>query len=120
MRKFLRDKHLLASEFPSEMAHFSKLLDDAPKPKGTLLETTKAHELYSSMIACASASPESTTFERTDMQVPLPPIRKAALDQEASRELDEMYREIYPEDELEHVELIRFMITVHQQYSQSG
>lgn len=52
----------MATKFPDEMAHFAQVLDNASKPKGTLLEMSKYCELYPEMVERMNGDPPNTNF----------------------------------------------------------
>ena len=80
MRKFLREKDLRRTLFPDGMAEFRQLLVDNEKQRGTLGEASVHAQLFTSMIQCETGNPADVNLSKTDAQVPLPPIKRNAID----------------------------------------
>lgn len=103
MRKFYRDKQVMMSQFPKEMAHVTQILESATNPKGTLLEMTLPSKQYLDMLSLQMSSPLEINFAKTPDQVPLLPIKRKALEQGEKRKLEEMYALIYDTSNIRHV-----------------
>jgi len=105
MRKFLRDKHLMAMQFENGMERFGNLLDTAMQQRGTLLEQTSTHpyEFYTEMLRTESEDPHEVDFQKIETQVPVPPIKKTAFSQKEIADLREMYQRLYPNNSIRNI-----------------
>lgn len=105
MRKFLRDKHLMAMQFEHGMEQFGNLLDTATKQRGTLLEqtSTRPYKFYTEMLRTEMEDPYAVDFQRVPTQVPVPPIKRTAFNQKETTCLREMYQRLYPDHTIRNV-----------------
>lgn len=103
MRKFDRDKQVMMSQFPKEMAHVTQIIESATNPKGTLLEMTLPSKQYLEMLSLQMSSPLEVNFAKTPDQVPLLPMKRKALEQGEKRKLEEMYALIYDTSNIKYV-----------------
>ena len=96
MRKFLREKDLRRFVFPEGMDEFRRLLDHNDGQKGTLGETNVRAQLFSNMIQCETENPFEVNLSKTDAHVPLPPIKRNALEPSEVSLLTKTYEKMYP------------------------
>ena len=102
MRKFLRNQQLMYAEFPDGLEYLRQPLDNASKPKGTLLEMATNCKYYERMLACERGIPSNVSFEKTPT-VPLPPVKRTAMNNSDNPCLKQMYERLYPADSIRHV-----------------
>lgn len=79
MRKFLRERDLRKDGFPDKMKDFCQLLD-FDRQRVILGEMSVRAQLFTNMIHCETRNPLEVNFSKTEAQVPLPPIKRNALD----------------------------------------
>ena len=96
MRKILREKDLRRTLFPDGMAEFRQLLVDNEKQRGTLGETSVHAQLFTSMIQCEMGNPADVNLSKTVAQVPLPPIKRNAIDSSEFQLLEKTYEKMHP------------------------
>ena len=93
MRRFLRDKELRIMDFPDEHNEFQSLL--LGTQRGTVGKMLCTKQLFDrSNLVSGDPSTEDLTLsdKQSEMVVPLPPIKRIALDEEDTPELIEMYK----------------------------
>ena len=101
MRGFLRDKELRIMDFPDEHNEFKSLL--LGTQRGTVGEMLCTGELFDrSNLVSGDPSTEEVTLsdKHIEMIVPLPPIKRIALDEDDMSELIEMYKTLLPDCEV--------------------
>lgn len=103
MRKFLRDKELKRTIFPEGMERFQQLLDCEEKQKGTLLEASVRVQQFCSMIESQTGSPTDVNLSKTEAQIPLPPIKRDAIEADDVRRLQKTYEAMYSAGRILHV-----------------
>ncbi len=103
MRKFLRDKELKKTIFPEGMEGFQQLLDCEEKQKGTLLEASVRVQQFGSMIESQTGSPTDVNLSKTKAQVPLPPIKRDAIEADDVGRLQKTYEAMYAAGRILHV-----------------
>ena len=96
MRKFLREKDLRRFVSPEGMDEFRRLLDHNDGQKGTLGETNVRAQLFSNMIQCETENPFEVNLSKTHAHVPLPPIKRNALEPSEVSLLTKTYEKMYP------------------------
>ena len=92
MRKFIREKELKQAIFPGGMEEFQKLLDCEGKQKGTFLEATVHVQKFCNMAESETGSPVNVNLSKTETQVPLPPIKRDAIESDDVRRLQKTYK----------------------------
>ena len=103
MRKFLREKELQRAIFPEDMEESQQLLDCEGKQKGTLLESSVHVEQFCSMVESETGSPGDVNLSKTATQVPLPPIKRDAIEGDDVRRLQKTYEVMYAAGRILHV-----------------
>ena len=101
MRGFLRDKELRIMDFPDEHNEFKSLL--LGTQCGTVSEILCTEELLdrSNLVSGDPSLEEVTLSDKPiEMVVPLPPIKRIALDEDDMSELIEMYKTLLPDCEV--------------------
>ena len=96
MRKFLRERDLRKTGFPDGMADFCQVLDCDDRQRGTLGEMSVRAQLFTNMIHCETGNPLEVNFSKTEAQVPLPPIKRSAIDISDVKLLEKTYEKMYP------------------------
>lgn len=102
MRKFLREKEL-RTICPEGMEKFQQLLDWEGKQKGSLLESSVRVQQFRNMIECETGCPADVNLSKTETQVPLPPVKRDALDGDDVRRLQRTYEAMYAAGRILHV-----------------
>ena len=92
MRKFIREKELKQAIFPGGMVEFQQLLDCEGKQKGTFLEASVHVQKFCNMIESETGSPVNVNLSKTETQVPLPPIKRDAIENDDVRRLQKTYK----------------------------
>lgn len=103
MRKFIREKELKRAIFPGGMEEFQQLLDYEGKQKGTLLEASVRVQQFCNMIESETGSPVNVNLSKTETQVPLPPVRRDAIESDDVRRLQKTYEAMYAGGRIIHV-----------------
>ena len=103
MRKFLREKELQKAILPEGMEEFQQLLDCEGKQKGTLLESSVHVQQFCSMVESETGSPADVNLSKTATQVPLPPIKRDAIEGDDVRRLQKTYEVMYAAGRILHV-----------------
>ena len=101
MRGFLRDKELRIMDFPDEHNEFKSLL--LGTQRGTVGEMLCTEELFdrSNLVSGDPPTEEVTLSDKQiEMVVPLPPIKRIALDEDDMSELIDMYKTLLPDCEV--------------------
>ena len=101
MRRFLRDKDLRIMDFPDEHNTFQSLL--LGTQRGTVGEMLCTEQLFDrSNLVSGDISTEDLTLsdKQSEMVVPLPPIKRIALDEDDTSELIEMHKTLHPDCEV--------------------
>ena len=80
MGKFIRETELKRAIFPGGMKEFQQLLDCEVKQKGTLLEASVRVQQFCNMVESETGSPVNVNLSKTEIQVPLPPIKRDAIE----------------------------------------
>ena len=96
MRRFLRDKELRIMDFPDEHNELQSLL--LGTQRGTVGEMLCTKKLYDrSNLVSGDPSTEDLTLsdKQSEMVVPLPPIKRIALDEDDTSERIEMYKTLH-------------------------
>ena len=81
--------------FPEGMEEFQQLLycEIEGKQKGTLPEASVRTQLFCDMVGSETGSPANANLSKTETQVPLPPIKRDALEGPDLRRLQKNIRE---------------------------
>ena len=103
MRKFIREKELKRAIFSGGMEEFQQLLDCEGKQKGTLLEASVSFQQFCNMFESETGSPVYVNLSKTETQVPLPPIKRDAIESDDVRRLQKTYEAIYAGGRIIHV-----------------
>lgn len=103
MRKFLREKELMRTPFPEGMEEFQQLLYCENKQKGTLLEASVGLQLFSNMIESEIGNPADVDLSKSETQVPLPPIKRDAIESADVRKLQKTYERMYAARRILHI-----------------
>ena len=103
MRKFLREKELMRTPFPEGMEEFQQLLYCENKQKGTLLEASVGLQLFSNMMESEVGNPADVDLSKRETQVPLPPIKRDAIESADVRKLQKTYKRMYPAGRILHI-----------------
>ena len=94
MRKFIREKELKQAIFPGGMEEFQQLLDCEGKQKGTFLEASVHVQKFCNMVESETGSPVNVNLSKTETQVPLPPIKRDAIESDDVRRLQKTYKSL--------------------------
>ena len=103
MRKFIRKKELKRAIFSGGMEEFQQLLDCEGKQKGTLLEASVSFQQFCNMVESETGSPVNVNLSKTETQVPLPPIKRDAIESDDVRRLQKTYEAMYAGGRIIHV-----------------
>ena len=103
MRKFLRERELMRTVFPEGMEEFQQLLYCEGKQKGTLLEASVRAQLFCNMVVSETGNPANANLSKTETQVPLPPIKRDAIEGPDLRRLQKTYGKMYAAGRILHV-----------------
>ena len=92
MRKFIREKELKQAIFPGGMEEFQQLLDCEGKQKGTFLDASVHVQKFCNMVESGTGSPVnvSSNLTKTETQVPLPPVKRDAIESDDVRRLQKL------------------------------
>ena len=85
------------------MEEFQKLMDCEGKQKGTLLEASVRVQQFCNMVESETGSPVNVNLSKTETQVPLPPIKKDAIESDDVRRLQKTYETMYAGGRIIHV-----------------
>lgn len=96
MRKFLRERDLRKTGFPDGMTALHQILDCNERQRGTLGEMSVRAQLFTNMVHCETGNPLEVNFSKTEAQIPLPPIKRSAIDMSDVKLLEKTYEKIYP------------------------
>ena len=99
MRKFIREKELKRGG----MEEFQQLLDCEGKQKRALLEASVCFQQFCNMVESETGSPVNVNLSKTETQVPLPPIKKDAIESDDVRRLQKTYKAMYAGGRIIHV-----------------
>ena len=103
MRKFIRERELMRTVFPEGMEECRQLLYCEGKQKGTLLEASVRPQLFCNMVGSETGSPANANLSKTETQVPLPAIKRDALEGPDLRRLQKTCEKMYSAGRILHV-----------------
>ena len=92
MRKFIREKELKQAIFPGGMEEFQQLLDCEGKQKGAFLEASVHVQKFCNMVESETRRPVNVNLSKTETQVPLPPVKRDAIESDDVRRLQKTYK----------------------------
>ena len=85
------------------MEEFQQLMDCEGKQKGTLLEASVRVQQFCNMVESETGSPVNVNLSKTETQVPLPPIKRDAIESDDVRRLQKTYETMYAGGRIIHV-----------------
>ena len=85
------------------MEEFQQLMDCEGKQKGTLLEASVRVQQFCNMVESETGSPVNVNLSKTETQVPLPPIKRDAIESDDVRRLQKTYEAMYAGGRIIHV-----------------
>ena len=103
MRMFLREKELMRTPFPDGMEEFQQLLYCENKQKGTLLEARVGLQLFSNMMESKIGNRADVDLSKRETQVPLPPIKRDAIESADVRKLQKTYERMNADRRILHI-----------------
>ena len=95
MRKFLREKELMRTPFPEGIGE--------NKQKGTLLEASVGLQLFSNKREFEKGNPADVDLSKSETQVPLPPIKRDAIESAEVRKLKKKYERMHAARRILHI-----------------
>jgi len=93
----------MRTAFPEGMEEFHLLLYCEGKQKGTLLEASVRTQLFCNMVVSETGNPVNANLSKTETQVPLPPIKRHAIERPDLRRLRKTYEKMYAAGRILHV-----------------
>lgn len=78
------------------MTALHQILDCNERQRGTLGEMSVRAQLFTNMVHCETGNPLEVNFSKTEAQIPLPPIKRSAIDMSDVKLLEKTYEKIYP------------------------